>query len=51
MIDFVLILSLTTIAAIVVIMGYLGVYAWRHIQADSSAHPAINGGKTSPHAD
>ncbi|MBU2884246.1 DUF3149 domain-containing protein [Gilvimarinus agarilyticus] len=39
MFDFVLVLSVATIVAIVLIMVYLGVYAYRHIEADSQTHP------------
>ncbi|WP_339898915.1 hypothetical protein [uncultured Gilvimarinus sp.] len=37
MIDTVLLLSLATVAAILVMAGYLGHYAYRHIQADTRA--------------
>ena len=37
MIDAVLLLSLATVAAILIIAGYLGRYAYRHIRADTHA--------------
>lgn len=41
MIDAVLLLSLATVAAILVMAGYLGRYAYRHIQADTRAAGAL----------
>ncbi|MDO3387722.1 hypothetical protein QWI17_17900 [Gilvimarinus sp. SDUM040013] len=48
MFDFVLLLSTATIIAILLIMGYLGYYAYRHIQDDSRAHPETAAGRKDP---
>lgn len=45
MFDFVLLLSIATIVAIILIMTYLGYYAYRHIVSDSRAHPEDDAAK------